>query len=179
MDDARETYLEILSELDACSSLSEVENDCRWLASYLTHEAVFYQLFGGRHARVRAGEGTRFDAGLGVLDRLPHNSAISAFADFEKNREIMFYNGYGMSISAIIGDLAAGTGPIPEVTCFDIVKRIGDIDPVRSQTRLTFVGFEHHQSGPSAALPHIKAVVNSLSFHRIWCRNRCQPLKSF
>ncbi|MBW9117675.1 hypothetical protein JNB88_29080 [Rhizobium cauense] len=175
MAKARRAFNEILAEIDNYRRPNAVEFEWRWIAEYFTRQAIFYQFSGSCHAHVASGNGQRFDGPTGTMAPLSAHVAVAAFAEFAENGEIAFYRGVCTSVSTIAAEILKYSARDPEIFFVDIVADLGDIAPIRCNTRLAFVGFNHDWSGLSSSMACDDLVASDSISHPIWCRDRYQP----
>ena len=172
MANARTTFHEVVSEIEALATSAAADHSGRWTVEYLTRREVFYQFSGNRSLAGEDATGHRFDGTRDTLTALPANLLIPAIADFDNNTIMAFYIGASTSVTTIAREAVDCSVRAPEVLLVDIT--IDDEDLLagtRSLTRLAFVGLDAHE-GWSPLVPCADILTISDMIHPFWCHGR-------
>ena len=172
MANARTTFHEVISEIEALATSNATDHSGRWAVEYLTRREIFYQFSGNRSLEGGDATGHRFDGTRDTLTALPANLLVPAIADFDNNTIMAFYIGASTSVAAIAREAVDCSVRAPEVLLVDIT--IDDEDllaDTRSLTRLAFVGLDANE-GWSPLVPCADVLSISDMLHPFWCHGR-------
>ncbi|WP_416068149.1 hypothetical protein ACK9YZ_25930 [Rhizobium sp. ZK1] len=172
MANARTTFHEVISEIEALATSNATDHSGHWTVEYLTRREIFYQFSGNRSLEGGDATGHRFDGTRDTLTALPANLLVPAIADFANNTIMAFYIGASTSVAAIAREAVDCSVRAPEVLLVDIT--IDDEDllaDTRSLTRLAFVGLDANE-GWSPLVPCADVLSTSDMLHPFWCHGR-------